>query len=81
MSLQSHERRSEHWVVVSGTATVTINGEERSLVRNQGAVVPVGSRHRLENRGTEPVQLIEVQVGDYVEEDDIRRYDDVYGRS
>jgi mannose-1-phosphate guanylyltransferase/mannose-6-phosphate isomerase len=81
LSLQSHEHRSEHWVVVSGRATVTIDGVERTIERDQGTVVPVGSRHRLENRGAEPLQLIEVQVGDYVEEDDITRYDDVYGRA
>ena len=81
LSLQSHEHRAEHWVVVSGVATVTIDGKVSTLERNQGTVVPLGSRHRLENRGTEPLQLIEVQVGDSVEEDDIKRYDDVYGRT
>ncbi|QJR15684.1 mannose-1-phosphate guanylyltransferase/mannose-6-phosphate isomerase [Usitatibacter palustris] len=81
LSLQSHARRSEHWVVVSGVATVTIDGEERSLVRDESTRVALGARHRLENRGDTPLQLIEVQVGDYVEEDDVQRYDDVYGRS
>ncbi len=81
LSLQSHKRRSEHWVVVSGEATVTVDGQVRMLLRNEGTVVPIGSRHRLENRGAVPVQLIEVQVGDYLEEDDIQRYDDAYGRS
>lgn len=81
LSLQRHAQRSEHWVVVRGTAHVTINGEETVLSRNQSTYVPIGATHRLENRGTEPLHLIEVQVGDYVEEDDIERLDDVYGRS
>jgi mannose-1-phosphate guanylyltransferase/mannose-6-phosphate isomerase len=80
LSLQSHERRSEHWVVVSGEATVTNDGGTATLGRNQSTYVPIGARHRLENRGAEPLHIIEVQVGDYVGEDDIRRYDDHYGR-
>jgi mannose-1-phosphate guanylyltransferase/mannose-6-phosphate isomerase len=80
LSLQRHRHRSEHWVVVRGTAHVTIDGETRALSRNQSTFVPIGSTHRLENRGTEPLHLIEVQVGDYVGEDDIERFEDVYGR-
>ncbi|HQZ45510.1 MAG TPA: mannose-1-phosphate guanylyltransferase/mannose-6-phosphate isomerase [Usitatibacteraceae bacterium] len=80
LSLQSHERRSEHWVVIAGEATVTRDGEVATLIRNQSTYVPIGAKHRLENRGAEPLHLIEVQVGDYVGEDDIRRYDDNYGR-
>jgi len=80
LSLQSHQYRSEHWVVVSGEATVTVGGRESTLLRNESTFVPLGSRHRLENRGTEPLQIIEVQVGERVEEDDITRYEDVYGR-
>lgn len=80
LSLQSHKYRSEHWVVVSGSATVTVGGRESTLEVNESTFVPVGARHRLENRGTVPVQLIEVQVGERVDEDDITRYEDIYGR-
>lgn len=80
LSLQRHHHRSEHWVVVRGTAHVTIDGQTQVLQRNQSTFVPIGSPHRLENRGSDPLHLIEVQVGDYVGEDDIERFDDVYGR-
>ena len=80
LSLQRHRRRSEHWVVVRGTAHVTIDGEEQVLTRNMSTYVSVGATHRLENKGPEPLHMIEVQVGDYVEEDDIERLEDVYGR-
>lgn len=80
LSLQSHERRSEHWVVVAGEATVTNDGVVSTLKHNQSTFVPIGSRHRLENRGAEPLHIIEVQCGEYLGEDDIRRYDDHYGR-
>jgi mannose-1-phosphate guanylyltransferase/mannose-6-phosphate isomerase len=80
LSLQSHRQRSEHWVVVAGEATITVGDRTTKLVRNESTFVPIGARHRLENLGTEPLHLIEVQVGDYVEEDDIQRYDDAYGR-
>ncbi len=80
LSLQSHQHRSEHWVVISGTATVTRNDETIIVTKNQSTYIPVGETHRLENRGKIDVQLIEVQVGDYVAEDDIERFDDVYGR-
>jgi len=80
LSLQSHARRSEHWVVVSGTATVT-NGEQVVTVhKNQSTYIPIGARHRLENLGSEPLHIVEVQVGEYLEEDDIRRYEDSYDR-
>lgn len=80
LSLQSHRQRSEHWVVVSGTATVT-NGEEVITVqKNQSTYIPIGTRHRLENRGSEPLHIVEIQVGDYLGEDDIQRYEDNYGR-
>ncbi len=81
LSLQSHQHRSEHWVVVSGTATVSCNGETIIVTKNQSTYIPVGEKHRLENRGKIPVHLIEVQVGEYVEEDDIERFDDAYNRS
>lgn len=80
LSLQSHRQRSEHWVVVSGTATVT-NGEEIITVyRNQSTYIPIGTKHRLENLGNEPLHIVEIQVGDYLGEDDIQRYEDNYGR-
>jgi len=81
LSLQRHQHRSEHWVVVSGTATVTRNDEVEIVTVNQSTYIPVGTRHRMENRGKLPLQIIEVQVGEYLEEDDIERYDDDYGRS
>jgi len=81
LSLQRHRQRSEHWVVVKGTAHVTIDGVETVLTRNQSTYVSIGATHRLENKSNEPLHLIEVQVGDYVEENDIERLDDVYGRT
>ena len=80
LSLQRHKHRSEHWIVVRGKATVTIDDTVSELTRNQSTYVPIGATHRLENKGDVPLHLIEVQVGDYVEEDDIERLDDVYGR-
>jgi len=81
LSLQRHQHRSEHWIVVSGTATVTCDDRVTTVAKNQSTYIPVGGKHRLENRGKMDLQLIEVQVGDYLEEDDIERFDDVYGRS
>ncbi len=81
LSMQMHKHRSEHWVVVSGVATIT-NGEvEFTLNENQSTYIPKTHRHRLENAGTEPLSIIEVQCGDYVGEDDIIRFDDSYGRA
>ncbi|MBI3714943.1 MAG: mannose-1-phosphate guanylyltransferase/mannose-6-phosphate isomerase [Betaproteobacteria bacterium] len=80
LSLQSHRHRSEHWVVVAGTATVTCDGQVTSLGANQSTYIPIGAQHRLENLGAGALQIIEVQVGSYVGEDDIQRYDDQYGR-
>ncbi len=80
LSLQSHARRSEHWVVVSGTATVTNGDEVITVHKNQSTYIPIGAKHRLENRGSEPLHIVEIQVGDYLGEDDIRRYEDHYGR-
>ncbi len=80
LSLQMHHHRHEHWVVVSGTAQVT-NGEQViPLYENQSTYIPAGTRHRLENPGTIPLELIEIQIGSYLGEDDIVRFDDVYGR-
>ena len=81
LSLQSHRHRSEHWVVVAGTATVTCDQNIASLGPNQSTYIPIGAQHRLENLGTTTLQIIEVQVGSYVGEDDIQRYDDHYGRA
>jgi mannose-6-phosphate isomerase-like protein (cupin superfamily) len=80
LSLQSHQHRAEHWVVVAGTARVTIGQRVEDLGANQSCYVPLGERHRLENPGTDELHLIEVQSGDYLGEDDITRYDDVYAR-
>ncbi|MBW8849299.1 MAG: mannose-1-phosphate guanylyltransferase/mannose-6-phosphate isomerase [Xanthomonadales bacterium] len=80
LSLQSHSRRAEHWIVVRGTARVTRNLDLFELHANQSTYIPIGAKHRLENPGTETLELIEVQSGDYLGEDDIVRYEDVYGR-
>lgn len=80
LSLQSHKQRSEHWVVVSGTATVTNGDEVITVQKNQSTYIPIGAKHRLENLGTEPLHIVEVQVGEYLGEDDIQRYEDNYGR-
>jgi mannose-1-phosphate guanylyltransferase/mannose-6-phosphate isomerase len=80
LSLQSHLHRAEHWVVVSGTARVTIGDEVKLLSENQSVYVPLGAVHRMENPGRVPMVLIEVQTGTYLGEDDIIRYDDVYAR-
>jgi len=81
LSLQSHQHRAEHWIVVSGVARVTRNEEVFDLHENQSTYIPIGARHRLENPGTEMLELVEVQSGSYLGEDDIVRYSDVYGRS
>jgi len=81
LSLQSHRQRSEHWVVVSGTATVTRDDEVFSVAKNESTFIPIGVKHRLANRGSVPLHMIEVQVGDYLGEDDIERFDDNYGRT
>ncbi len=81
LSLQSHRHRAEHWVVVRGTARITRDDEVFDLGANQSAYIPIGARHRLENPAGEMLELIEVQSGSYLGEDDIVRYEDVYGRS
>ncbi|MEL6940540.1 MAG: phosphomannose isomerase type II C-terminal cupin domain [Cyanobacteria bacterium J06598_1] len=80
LSLQMHHHRSEHWIVVSGTAKVTCGDEERMLCTNQSTYVPACTSHRLENSGVIPLVLIEVQNGEYLGEDDITRYQDDYAR-
>jgi len=81
LSLQKHHHRAEHWVVVEGTAIVTCDDKEIMLTENQSTYLPLGATHRLDNPGKIPLELIEVQSGSYLGEDDIVRYDDVYGRS
>ena len=81
LSLQMHHHRAEHWIVVRGTAIVERNGEEQLLGENQSTYIPMGCKHRLSNPGRIPVELIEVQSGEYLEEDDIVRFQDRYGRS
>jgi mannose-1-phosphate guanylyltransferase/mannose-6-phosphate isomerase len=80
LSLQSHVHRSEHWIVVSGTARVTVDDEVRLLTENQSVYIPLGAIHRMENPGRVPMVLIEVQTGAYLGEDDIIRYEDIYAR-
>jgi mannose-1-phosphate guanylyltransferase/mannose-6-phosphate isomerase len=80
LSLQKHAHRSEHWVVVNGEARVTIDGDCKTVRPNESVYIPKGAVHRLENRGSEALELIEVQSGDYLGEDDIVRLDDAYGR-
>lgn len=80
LSLQSHVHRSEHWIVVAGSATVTIDEELKLVSENQSVYIPLGAIHRLENPGKVPLHLIEVQTGAYLGEDDIVRYEDIYAR-
>ena len=80
LSLQSHHHRAEHWIVVEGTAQVTIGEQVQLVSENQSVYIPLGTKHRLENPGKLPLTLIEVQTGAYLGEDDIIRYEDVYAR-
>jgi mannose-1-phosphate guanylyltransferase/mannose-1-phosphate guanylyltransferase/mannose-6-phosphate isomerase len=81
LSLQSHHHRAEHWIVVEGTAKVTVDDEVKLVSENQSVYIPLGAVHRMENPGKLPMVLIEVQTGSYLGEDDIIRYEDVYARS
>ena len=81
LSLQLHHHRAEHWIVVSGTAIVTCGETESVLSEDQSTYIPLGTKHRLANTGVIPLELIEVQSGSYLGEDDIVRFEDVYGRS
>lgn len=81
LSLQSHFHRSEHWIVVEGTARVTVDDEVKLVTENQSVYIPLGAVHRMENPGKVPMVLIEVQTGAYVGEDDIVRYEDIYART
>lgn len=81
LSIQMHHHRAEHWIVVSGTAKVTLDGEIKLLTENQSVYIPLGAVHSLENPGKIPLELIEVQSGAYLGEDDIVRFSDIYGRA
>jgi mannose-1-phosphate guanylyltransferase / mannose-6-phosphate isomerase len=80
LSLQMHHHRAEHWIVVSGTARVTCDGRTFLVAENQSTFIPLGAKHRLENPGQVPLEMIEVQSGSYLGEDDIVRFEDAYGR-
>jgi mannose-1-phosphate guanylyltransferase/mannose-6-phosphate isomerase len=80
LSLQMHHHRAEHWVVVKGTARVTCGERTFNLHENESTYIPIGERHRLENPGNIPLEVIEIQSGSYLGEDDIVRYEDVYDR-
>jgi mannose-1-phosphate guanylyltransferase/mannose-6-phosphate isomerase len=79
--LQLHHHRAEHWIVVKGTARVTRNDSSFIVTENESTYIPLGTQHRLENAGKIPLEIIEVQSGSYLGEDDIERFDDHYGRS
>ena len=81
LSLQSHHHRSEHWIVVEGTARVTVDENVQLLTENQSVYIPLGAVHRMENPGKVAIVLIEVQTGVYLGEDDIVRYEDIYART
>jgi mannose-1-phosphate guanylyltransferase/mannose-1-phosphate guanylyltransferase/mannose-6-phosphate isomerase len=81
LSLQSHKQRAEHWTVVSGEATVTVGEAVKTLTRGESVDIPRGFVHRLENFGADEVVIVEVQFGNYLGEDDIVRYEDVYQRT
>lgn len=80
-SLQMHRHRAEHWVVVRGTANVICDDESFELSENQSTYIPVGSKHRIANPGTAPLEIIEIQTGSHIDEDDIVRFEDTYGRA
>ena len=80
LSLQSHFHRNEHWIIVSGTANVTVGEEVKLLQANESTYIPAGHKHRLENPGLIDLVMIEAQVGEYLEEDDIVRYEDDFNR-
>ncbi|HEX9715931.1 MAG TPA: mannose-1-phosphate guanylyltransferase/mannose-6-phosphate isomerase, partial [Desulfurivibrionaceae bacterium] len=80
LSLQRHFHRAEHWVVVKGTAHITNGDQTIILTENQSTYIPIGTKHRLENPGTIPLEIVEIQTGSYLGEDDIERFEDLYGR-
>jgi mannose-1-phosphate guanylyltransferase/mannose-6-phosphate isomerase len=81
LSLQKHHHRAEHWIVVTGTAEITNGDKVLTLTENQSTYIPLGEVHRLANPGSIPLEIIEVQSGSYLGEDDIVRFEDTYGRS
>jgi mannose-1-phosphate guanylyltransferase/mannose-6-phosphate isomerase len=81
LSLQLHHHRAEHWIVVRGTARITRGNDVFVLSENQSTYIPQGEMHRLENPGSVPLEMVEVQSGSYLGEDDIVRVEDVYGRA
>ena len=81
LSLQSHQHRAEHWVVAKGEAIVTNGEETKAYSVNQAIYIPKKAKHRLANESDEPVIIVEVQIGEYLGEDDIVRYDDIYNRT
>jgi mannose-1-phosphate guanylyltransferase/mannose-6-phosphate isomerase len=80
LSLQKHAKRAEHWVVVKGIAEIVCNNKKINLQENESTYIPLGHKHRLSNPGNDILEIIEVQSGDYLGEDDIERFDDNYGR-
>lgn len=80
ISLQNHKQRSEHWIIIKGVAKIRIGNDYHTLTKNQSIYVPCGVLHRIENVGDVNVEIIEVQVGSYLGEDDIERFDDDFGR-
>jgi mannose-6-phosphate isomerase len=81
LSLQMHQSRCEHWVIVTGEAIVTVGDRELRLRENEGAIIPPQTKHRVANAGTKPLVFIEVQYGAYLGEDDITRFEDDYNRT
>ena len=81
LSLQSHQHRAEHWVIIEGTAHVTLGDEEIVCKVNETVFIPVGTRHRIANRGNTPLRFVELQTGSILSEDDIQRFEDRYGRT
>ena len=80
ISLQRHKYRAEHWIVVKGVGLITLGEEKIVLNENESIFIPQGTIHRLENNSEDPVEIIEVQYGDYLGEDDIERFEDIFGR-
>ena len=81
LSLQMHHKRAEHWVVVSGIATAINGNNTLTLLKGDSTYIPIGTTHGLENKTSEPLEIIEVQSGTYLGEDDITRFEDIYGRA
>ncbi len=80
LSLQLHHKRAEHWIIVKGEALMTLGEKEIPLKENENIYIPKKTKHRIENPGKLPLEFTEVQTGDYLGEDDIERFDDIYGR-